>query len=228
MRWSRALRTSISLFLVGVGAAAGQAVQGVVRDEARGRPIAGARLLLLGDAGTPVDSALADTAGHFRLAARAPGIYTLYFHLDGYTGVPSDALQLEAGVTTRYEFRVPLIPSATLQQMSDIIALDPRLQKPLPELCGEAFRAREAGFLVGVVRQRASGAPIAGARVSGAGADGRPIANVSSDRGIYFLCNLPAGPAVTIITVSPNGSVDTTRVEIRAGTVAWFDLVIGK
>ncbi|NJD10141.1 MAG: carboxypeptidase-like regulatory domain-containing protein [Gemmatimonadetes bacterium] len=105
---------------------------------------------------------------------------------------------------------------------------DPRLQRPLPELCGEPFRASVAGFLVGVVRTRGSGAPLAGVRVSVPGLSGAGPGAVANEQGVYYLCNVPVGRAVTVLATLPDGTVDTARVEIRAGTASWFDLEVGR
>jgi hypothetical protein len=112
--------------------------------------------------------------------------------------------------------------------MSELISTDERLQSSLPEICGEALRPWEAGLLVGVVRARATSEPIAGARVAVAtGGTGVTRATLSSDKGIYILCNVPLGPAVEIIAETPDGTVERTQVEIRAGMVSWYDLPVG-
>jgi hypothetical protein len=112
--------------------------------------------------------------------------------------------------------------------MRDIINMDERLQASLPEICGEPLRPWEAGLLVGVIRVRATGEPVAGARVAVA-APGTGVARstLSSENGIYILCNVPLGPAVEIIVEAPDGTTERTDVEIRAGTVSWYDLSIG-
>lgn len=208
----------------------GQALRGQLRDEEHGRPVPGARLLLLSTAGAIVDSARSDGAGAFRLRAPAAGEYVVHFQLDGWATVSSDPVQLEPGVTTDFTFPVTLIASDALREMSDIISMEPRLQAALPELCGEALRPWEAGLLVGRVRERASGRPVPGARVATAPAGGSDAARatVASENGVYVLCNVPAGADIPIIAESPQGAVDTTRVEIRAGSAAWYDLLVGK
>jgi hypothetical protein len=146
-------------------------------------------------------------------------------------------------------FRVPLLTHAEVDRIADIISADGRLQRPLPELCGEPVRAWEAGLLVGVVRERGSDRPVAGARIAVAGANspgraasGQPRSNaetqgrqagegatratVSSANGIYVLCNVLAGPAVKLVITSPQGFSETTQVEVRAGTVGWYDLPV--
>jgi hypothetical protein len=208
--------------------AAAQQVQGEVRDADRDRPLPGARLLLLDDDGVPVDSARTDAAGRYRLRAPAAGPYTVYFRVDGYAGVPSDPLPLAAGTTTEFVFRVPLVSVAAVRQMADVIGMEQRLQESLPELCGEPFRAWEAGLLVGVVRSRATRQPIPGARVVAVSADGDVArSTISSENGVYVLCNLPVGPAVVIRIEAPDGTMETTDVEVRAGSASWYDLPVG-
>jgi len=225
-------RTALILLVLLAAAAApafGQAVRGQVRAEDRGTPLPGARLLLLSDAGSVVDTATSDATGHFRLAAPSAGEYVVYFQMDGWASVPSEAVQLQAGTTTAFDFRVTLIASEALREMSDIIGMEPRLQQALPEICGEALRPWEAGLLVGRVRARATGEPVAGVRVAVAPADGGATvrSTVSSENGVYVLCNVPVGTGVHIITSTPQGAADTTRVEIRAGSAAWYDLMTG-
>jgi hypothetical protein len=199
-----------------------------VHDADRDRPLPGARLLLLDDDGVPVDSARTDAAGRYQLRAPAAGAYMLYFRVDGYTSVPSETLQLSAGVTSEFVFRVPLISVAAVRQMSDVVSMEQRLQESLPELCGEPFRAWEAGLLVGTVRNRATRQPIPGARVAAVSASGDVARfTIASENGVYVLCNLPVGRAVVIRIETPSGLVESTDVEIRAGSASWYDLPVG-
>jgi hypothetical protein len=225
---SRSCLWMLALGALAASPANAQVVRGEVRDEERGRPLAGARLLLLGPSGAPVDSAVADAAGRFRLLAPTSGEYVIFFQLDGWASVPSNPLKLESGATTDFRFDVPLIASEALREMSDIIAMEPRLQEALPEICGEAFRPWEAGLLVGRVRSRATGEPVAGARVAVAPNQGGAAvrSTVSTAKGVYILCNVPVGTGIPIVTESPEGVTDTTRVEIRAGSAAWYDLMV--
>jgi hypothetical protein len=212
-----------------VPAARAQAVEGTLRDAAGERPLPGARLYLVDDAGLPADSVLTDRAGRFRLTAPAPGLYRVVFQIDGWATVPSDPMALESGSTVRLDFDVPLVSVAGLRQTGDRIRMEPEFQAALPEICGEAFRPWEAGILVGVVRSRATREPLAGARVAVATEqDGITRSTLSNERGTYILCNVPVGSSVRIIAESPDGVVETTEVEIRAGTVSWYDLPLGK
>jgi len=205
--------------------AVAQSVRGRLLDVELGQPLAGARLLLLNANSEAVDSAVSDQAGSFRLRAPSAGSYMIYFDKDGWAAVPSDQLHLAHGVTTDFEFRVPLVSDAEVRRISEIITAEGRLQRPLTELCGEPVRAWEAGLLVGVVRERGTDRPVAGARIAVADASATR-ATVTSERGIYVLCNVLASPAVRIVVTSPPGLADTTRVEVRAGTVGWYDLEV--
>jgi hypothetical protein len=240
---------SASLALTAAPAVA-QVIRGQVLDADRGQPIPAARLLLITEAGATLDTTMSDGQGRFRLEAPAPGSYLVYFATEGWAGVPSDQLRLKRGVTTDFVFRVPLLTHAEVNRIAEIITADGRLQRPLPELCGEPVRAWEAGLLVGVVRERGSDRPVAGARIAVAGADssgraasgrlradaesrerqaggdGGTRATVSSAKGVYVLCNVLAGPAVKLVITSPQGFTETTQVEVRAGTVGWYDLPV--
>jgi hypothetical protein len=222
------LLAGLTLLAGGATGGVAQEVQGVVLDEARGRPLPGATLRLFDDAGVPVDSATADRAGRFRLTAPTPGPHFVVFQLDGWATVPSNPLDLATGHTTAFEFRVPLVSAAALRQMGDILRMEPWLQEALPEICGEEFRPWEAGLLVGVVRVRATREPLAGARVAVAtAAGGTTRSTVSNERGVYVLCNVPVGPAVSITAEAPDGARETIEVEIRPGTASWYDLPLG-
>ncbi|HSJ23752.1 MAG TPA: carboxypeptidase-like regulatory domain-containing protein [Longimicrobiales bacterium] len=220
--------TIAAAFLAGARPALGQAVNGTLRAEDPDRPIAGARLILLDTDGAPVDSAVTERAGTFRLSASAAGSYTVYFHLDGWAGVPSRALELETGATMEFEFRVPLIANSAIRQMSDVLGMERWLQGSLSEICGEPYRGWEAGLLVGVVRRGSSWEPIGGARVAvldDSGAEAR--SSIATESGVYVLCNVPVGDAVGILIELADGTTERTDVEIRPGTASWYDLPVG-
>jgi hypothetical protein len=208
--------------------AGAQVVGGTVHDADRGRPLPRAQLYLLGHDGIAVDSVLTDQAGRFRLTAPRAGAYHVLFRMDGWLTVPFDSIRLEPGTTATLDLQVPLIAVSALQQMGELLRMEQRLQDALPEICGEAFRPWEAGLLVGVVRARATREPLAGARVTVATAsDGVARSTLSNERGTYVLCNVPTGPEVQIIAEAPDGTRETTTVEIRAGTASWYDLPLG-
>jgi hypothetical protein len=175
-----------------------------------------------------VDSVMADPAGRFQLTAPGAGAYHILFQMDGWVTVPFDPIRLGPGSMATVDLQVPLISVSALQQMGELLRMEERLQDALPEICGEAFRPWEAGLLVGVVRVRATREPLAGARVTIATAsDGVMRSTLSNERGTYVLCNVPTGADVQIIAESPDGTRETTTVEIRAGTASWYDLPLG-
>jgi hypothetical protein len=205
-----------------------QVVDGTVQDADRGHPLPRAQLYLLDHDGIVVDSVLTDPAGRFRLTAPRAGTYHVLFQMDGWVTVPFDSMRLDPGATATLDLQVPLIAVSALQQMGELLRMEQRLQDALPEICGEAFRPWEAGLLVGVVRVRATREPLAGARVTVAtGSDGVARSTLSNERGTYVLCNVPTGPDVQIIAEAPDGTRETTTVEIRAGTASWYELPLG-
>lgn len=225
------LRVPLAVLLLSAASvlpASAQSVEGRLLDDERDRPVPGARLYLLDEAGVPVDSAFTARDGTYRLRAPAAGVYIVHFQMDGWAGAGSEPLTLRAATVTTHDFPVVLVTNAAMRQMSDMIQVDERLQTALPEICGEALRPWEAGLLVGTVRARATGEPVPGARVSVATAEqGVTRSTVASAKGIYILCNVPLGPAIDIIAETADGTRETTQVEIRAGMVSWYDLGVG-
>jgi hypothetical protein len=208
--------------------AGGQTVRGEVRDAASGRPLAGARLMLINVEGIALDSTRVDRTGAYALTGRVPGEHMLWVQLDGWASTTSESFELVRNATTEFTFRPQLVASAALREMSDVLASDERLRQELPEMCGEPFRAWEAGLLVGSVRVRATRQTLAGARVTVLAPDGAATrATVSSDKGVYLLCNVPVGTAIRVVVETANGQREETDVEIRAGTASWYDLEVG-
>ena len=229
---ARRLAAFILVVLAGAAFGAGQvhaqAVRGLLLDAEEHRPVPGARLFLLDDAGLPVDSTFTDESGRYRLDAPRAGTHFIHFQMDGWAGAGSDSLELRESVAEDYDFHVTLVSSAAMQQMSAMIHADERLQTSLPEVCGEALRPWEAGLLVGTVRARRTNAPLPDVRVAVA-TDERGVtrSTVSNADGIYILCNVPLGSDVSIIATAPDGTREITEVDIRAGTVSWYDLHLG-
>lgn len=223
----RLLLALLLLAALAPGASA-QVLRGQLNDADRARPVPHARLYLLDPTGAYVDSTFTDRNGRFRLVAPAPGLYSAYFQMDGWASMTSDTVRLAPGQETELDFQVTVIGNEALRQMGDIMALEPRLQSSLPEICGEAFRPWEAGLLIGVVRVRATDAPIAGARVSVASRPGETArSTITGENGVYILCNVPVGRAIRITAAPPDGAAETVEVEIRAGTASWYDLPLG-
>ena len=205
--------------------AAAQAVSGQLRWEERNVPLPRARLLLLTERGARVDSTVTDASGRFHLTAAEPGTHYLYFHSDGWASVTSNRVSLERGRVTAFDFKVRLVAGAALREMSDVIRANEHLQSSLPEICGGVLDAERAGVLVGVVRDRKTRQPIGGARVSaGTAAGGVARSTLSTDTGVYVLCNVPLGAAVRVDADAPDGRTESTTASIRAGTISWYDL----
>lgn len=215
------------LMALSAGTAA-QAVEGTLLHEDTGLPLPGAPLYLMDHDGEVADSARTDQHGRFRLAPPRAGTYNLLFQMDGWTNVPSEQFQLTTSRTHHLDFTVPLISLSALEQMGDLMRMETELAQALPEICGEAFRPWEAGLLIGVVRNRSDRQPLPGATVTVATGTGQTArSTISNARGTYILCNVPTGPDVHIIIKTPDGTTETTDVEIRAGTASWYDLPVG-
>lgn len=218
----------VLVWLAAAGPVEGQGVRGDLRDRDRDRVLPGARLYLLDGSGAMVDSTLTGRDGGYRLKAPSAGEYVVYFQIDGWASVGSEPMRLRADTVIEFAFRVPLIHNNAMRQMSDVMAGDARLQASLPEICGEALQPAVAGLLLGVVRMRATREPLAGARVSVVRGNGVARSTLSGENGVYILCNVPVGSAVEITAEAPDGMmVEVTEVEIRAGTISWYDLSLG-
>ena len=113
-----------------------------------------------------------------------------------------------------------------VSHIANILDMEARLQGSLSEICGEPFRGWEAGLLIGIVRERMSQRPVPHARVSVAHDGTAARTTLSSDTGVYVLCNVPAGNAINVIAATPAGARQTYTLEIRAGSARWYDLVI--
>lgn len=218
------------LALVDALPAAAQTVRGTLVEHPSGAPLPRGAVFLLDSAGVVVDSTRSTAAGAFALRAPAAGGYTLYFSHPGYASVPSDRIQLAPGDTVEHRFSVPLISGAAIRRMSEVLDLETRLQGNLTELCGEPLRSWEAGIVVGVVRQRSGGRPLAEAvvLVEAPALDGGHTfrrAAITSANGVYVICNVPAGSA-TMRTELAGFRTDDGPVEVRAGTVAWYDVTL--
>ncbi len=99
------------------GAASAQTVSGRVIENGTGRPLAGAFVVLLDDAGTQRDGVLTDSAGSFSITAPGPGSYTLRADFIGHASPQSPPLTLAAGQTLSFLLKADVyaIPLAGLQ-----------------------------------------------------------------------------------------------------------------
>ena len=235
------LRAAVPLLLalqsLAPAALAAQTVEGTLVRYPGGEPLPGGTVTLVDSAGAPADSVRTAADGAFVLRAPRPGTWMLSFSHPGYASVPSDPLVLPTGETVEHRFAVPLVGGAALRRMSETVELEKRLQTDIVELCGERPRSWEAGILVGVVRRRPGGEPLAGAVVrvdrpasaegDGAGDGEAPFhkATVSSANGVYVLCNVPVGTS-TMRTELAGWRADEGPVEAHAGAVGWYDVYL--
>ncbi len=217
------------MLATGAGNAPAQTLRGTVSDT-EGHPLSGAAVMLVGErSGVMLDSARADARGAFVLSAPDPGSYIVHVHLDGWADVPTDAVEIAAGQTRQVDFRVPLIGMSVIAEIGDRIAADPDLQRDLPQLCGEPMRPWEAGLVVGEVRDRATRARVAGARVWAESSSADTVrATITNGRGTFVLCNIPRGSGVRLRAATVDGRADSVDVEVRPGMVSWCDLLVRK
>ena len=96
--------------LVRAPASSGQAVRGLVVDDATGTPLPGTAVVLLDSAGLEVRSAETDVAGAFALELPAPGRWTLRTDRVGYGRLRSGALTVPAGRLLLLELRLAPLP----------------------------------------------------------------------------------------------------------------------
>lgn len=206
---------------------AAQTLRGTIFDT-DGHRLAGAVVRLLDEkTGVMADSARTDGDGAFVLTAADPGRYLVHVHLDGWTDVPTESVDLGAGETRQGDFRVPLIGATVVADIARRIAADPDLQRDLAEACGEPLRPWEAGLVVGEVRDRATGVVVAGARIRAESPDGGPVrATIANARGTYMLCNIPAGSGIRLRATTTDGRSDQVEIQVKPGMVSWCDLLV--
>ncbi len=202
-------------------------VQGVVVSEDEQRAISGARVVLVRDDGTAVDSARTTSIGRYRLEADGAGTFVLHTEIRGYASYTSAPFRLAAGDTLDRRIELPLVSVRAMQIMADVIGSDTMLQQDLPTLCGEDLRPWESGIVVGVIRDRYTRDPIPGALVmivpdeEGA----RPLTTLANDRGTYILCNVPLGESPLRVRADGWRPRQVT-VEVRAGMIGWYDVFL--
>ncbi len=103
------MRTFLVLLalLLAVPALSAQAVGGWLREEGTGRPIEGAVVVLLDEAGVQRAGTLTDAGGRFSLRAPAPGRYRLRAERIGFRSTLSPPLALAAGQTAEQDLLAP-------------------------------------------------------------------------------------------------------------------------
>jgi hypothetical protein len=207
--------------------ASAQDVRGTVVDADAGRPVE-ARVQLVDTASVPVDSAVTDSAGRFRLAAPGPGTFIVHVAPPGYLSV-STAVELAADDTVDLRIEMPVISEAAAGIMREAIDREAAFQLPWAELCGEPVRPWEAGVLVGVARDRGSMDPVPGVLVRveplDSDAPGWPRTRVATDAGSFWFCNVPPG-RVRVTARADGYAPDTWEATIRSGTISWYDALL--
>jgi hypothetical protein len=153
-------------------------LEGTVVDAVTETPLAGARVRLVGTS----LGAMSDAEGRFRIADLDEGRYAVTF-----THPRTDSLRYQAPAT---DVLVRLGESANVRLVS------PSLATAIAAGCaGDSLRAG-TGVLAGTVRNRANGAPLAGARVAvwWNGPSGTLRGEVEADaEGHYRFCGAPQG-----------------------------------
>lgn len=100
-RWRRILPIVFAA-LLGAPAAGAQTVRGTVVDAESGRPVVGAVVVLLDDAGRRHGAVLSNAAGEYRITAPRAGAYVLRAERVGYASIVSPALRLGEGETVTH------------------------------------------------------------------------------------------------------------------------------
>ncbi len=175
---------------VGAGAQAPGAIEGAVYDSLRGAPLVGA---LVAADGTP-RAARTDAAGRFALDSLPPGRYTLVVESEALdslgAAVPPAAIEVGAGERRTVRLAVP--SAATL------------IGLVCPAAAAAASDSGDGGVLIGVVRDAAALAPVAGASVEvrwdvWTFPDGKmarvraSVVAVTGVDGTFAACGLPPG-----------------------------------
>lgn len=188
----------------------GGTLRGVVYDSLRGRPLAGARVSVVG-------SRLAtrtDSAGRFEITTAPSGRHGLTFHDVSLSrmGLPSPVFVMDVA-----EGGIDSVTLATpgFAATGALLCPDPT-RPPSTVVTGRVLNARDGGPIAeaGV---RANWVEPDGARSmrseGTAGADGR-----------YVLCDLPAGTPVTLAIHADSTWRESATVELPAGRVVVEDL----
>jgi hypothetical protein len=153
-------------------------LEGTVVDAVTETPLAGARVRLVGTS----LGAMSDAEGRFRIASLDEGRYAVTF-----THPRTDSLRYQAPAT---DVLVRLGESANVRLVS------PSLATAIAAGCAGDSLSAGTGVLAGTVRNRANGAPLAGARVAvwWNGPSGAQRGEVEADaEGHYRFCGAPQG-----------------------------------
>jgi hypothetical protein len=156
-------------------------VRGMVYDSIGARPLAGARVFLVG---TP-DTVVTDAAGAFTLTAVGGAEYAV-----GFSHRMLDTL----------DYTPPPVRVATGQDGAEDVRLTvPSLAAIRASSCTADARPPGTAPVVGTVINRASDSPLAGAAVAftwTAGGERRRLETTTDAAGRYVICDLPVGPRI--------------------------------
>ena len=217
-----------------VDAVRGGVVRGVVYDSSAGLPLAGAvvQLAPVGRTAKRVVSAVADSAGAFRVAGIAPGAWVVGFAhaaLDAYGfEMPAGTVRLAAGDSVTVTLGLPG-PEGLYRAV-----------------CGAAAAgagAEDVGGVAGVVRDADTDVPAAGARVSigwaalevanGVRTVPRRVTATTGEDGAFSACGLPADVGLAV-RVEAGAGGDTTRtsgeleLKLAPATLSRLALAVGR
>ncbi len=185
-------------------------LRGVVFDSVLARPLAGARVVLVGTGRAEV----AGEDGAFAFAGLAAGSYSLVFSHPradslGYAPAPV-AVTVEAGAEARRDLAIPSLGAV---------------------LNASCLLAGGRGALAGFVRESDGGTRVAGAPVAvswPATEDGRVVTAttmaVTDRRGVYRVCSLPSGVPLTVEPRVPGTFGLATELALSDGERALADL----
>src|SRR5207248_843402 len=87
-----------------------QGILGNVTAGDSGRPLEGAMVLLLNEAGARVNGVLSAANGWFRIAVQTPGRYRLRVERIGYSNTESDVFEVSAGQTVERKVTASVKP----------------------------------------------------------------------------------------------------------------------
>jgi Carboxypeptidase regulatory-like domain len=221
------VRLAAAALLGPFAAAAGQSVEGVLIDSQSGRPVPRATLRLIDSADAVHDSTTSDRSGRFRLTGGASGRYVISAARDQYASVLSGSVPLEVGRTVSYTMEVPPLSIAAMTQIRETMTRNERLRSGVVALCRGRMNPLEGGILMGVVRARRSREPLEAARAtianSSAGDTGATPTAITDPHGTYLFCFVPEGDAVEVLVEAVGFLPATQTVEIRRGTISWYD-----
>jgi Carboxypeptidase regulatory-like domain len=217
----------LMVVLFGPTGAMGQVVEGILLDAQSGRPLAGAFLSLIAANTILHDTTTSDRRGQFSLVARGAGTYVISAEREAYASILSDDLTLAAGVSVSYTLEVAPLSLRNMQQIAETLDRNERLRGGVAGLCSGRMNPLEGGILLGVVRDFRDREPVSGAIARFSlpdGADTGDLFTAVTDRhGTYLFCFVPRGADIRVSVDAPGYRTSSQEVEVRSGTISWYD-----